>query len=52
MWIIYNHFYFCFLPVNGNKIYVKVSLENCAYKIMDKQMTDYFDENLFEMDED
>ena len=30
----------------------KVYLNNCAYKILDKQMIDYFDDNLFELDED
>ena len=31
-----------------NKYYVQVYLDNCAYKIVNKQMTDYLDENLFE----
>ena len=30
------------------KYYLPVYLENCAYKIVNKQMTDYFDEKLFE----
>ena len=31
-----------------NKYYLQVYLNNCAYKIVNKQMTDYLDENLFE----
>ena len=31
-----------------NKYYLLVFLDNCAYKIVSKQMTDYLDENLFE----
>ena len=34
--------------VYKNKYYGKVYLDNCAYKITNKQMTDYLDENLFE----
>ena len=30
-----------------NKYYLQVYLDNCAYKIANKQMTDYLDENLF-----
>ena len=30
------------------KYYLQVHLENCAYKIANKQMTDYLDYNLFE----
>ena len=30
------------------KYYLQVYLENCAYKIVNKQMTDYLNENLFE----
>ena len=36
------------LLVYENKYYLKVYLENCAYKIINKQMTNYLDENLFE----
>ena len=36
------------LLVNENKYYLQVYLDNCAYKIVKKQMTDYLDENLFE----
>ena len=31
-----------------NKYYLQVHLDNRAYKIANKQMTDYLDENLFE----
>ena len=30
------------------KYYVQVYLDRCAYKIVNKQITDYLDENLFE----
>ena len=33
------------------KYYLKVQLDNCAYKIVDKQMIDYPDDNLFETDD-
>ena len=31
--------------------YLRVFLDNCAYEIANKQMTDYLDDNLFETDE-
>ena len=31
-----------------NKYYIQVHLDNFAYKIVNKQMTAYLDENLFE----
>ena len=37
-----------FLLVYENKYYLQVYLDNCAYKIANKQMTDYLDDNLFE----
>ena len=40
-------FFYSFL-VYDNKYYLQVYLDNCAYKIVNKQMTDYFDENIFE----
>ena len=40
------------LLVYENKYYPQVYLGNCAYKIVDKQMTDHLDDNLFETDED
>ena len=30
------------------KYYSQVHLDNCAYKVANKQLTDYLDENLFE----
>ena len=36
------------LLVYDEKYYLQVLLDNCAYKIVNKQMTDYLDENLFE----
>ena len=36
------------LLVYQNKCYLQVYLDNCAYKIANKKMADYFDENLFE----
>ena len=37
-----------FLLVLENKYYLQVYLDNCAHKIVNKQMTDYLDENAFE----
>ena len=37
------------LFVHENKYYLQVYLDNCAYKIANKQMTDYLDENCFEV---
>ena len=36
------------LFVYKNKYYLQVYLDNCAYKIANKQMTGYLDDNLFE----
>ena len=36
------------LLVYNKKYYLQVCLENCAYKTVNKQMTDYLDGNLFE----
>ena len=36
------------LLVYENKYYLQVYLDNCDYKIVNKQMTDYLDKNLFE----
>ena len=36
------------LLVYEDKYYLQVYLVNCTYKIANKQMTDYLDENLFE----
>ena len=37
-----------FLLVYNKKYYLQVYLDNCSYKIVNKQTTDYLDENLFE----
>ena len=37
-----------FLLVYNKKYYLQVYLDNCSYKIVNKQATDYLDENLFE----
>ena len=37
-----------FLLVYNRKYYLQVYLDNCAYKIVNKNMTDYLDENLFQ----
>ena len=39
------------LLVYDNQLYQEIHLDNCAYKIVDKQMTDYPDYNLFQTDE-
>ena len=36
------------LLVYNEKYYLQVFLNNCAYKFVNKQMTDYVDENVFE----
>ena len=36
------------LIVYENKYYLQVYLDHCAYKIFNKQITDYLDGNLFE----
>ena len=36
------------LLVYENKYYAQEYLDNCAYKIIYKIMTDYLDENIFE----
>ena len=40
-----------FLLVYEKKCYPQVYLDICAYEIVDKQMIDYLDENLFKTDE-
>ena len=37
-----------FLLVYQSKYYLQVYLDNCAYRIIDKEMINYLDENLFE----
>ena len=36
------------LLVYENKYYLEIYLDNCAYKIANKQMSDHLDDNLFE----
>ena len=36
------------LLVYNEKYYLQVFLDNCIYKIVNKQMADYLDENVFE----
>ena len=36
------------LLIYDKKCYLQVYLDNCAYKTVNKQMTDYLDENIFE----
>ena len=38
------------LLVYKKKYYLQVHLDNSAYKVTDKRMIDYFDDNLFEID--
>ena len=38
------------LLVYENKYYLEVYLNNCAYRIANKEMTDYLDGNLFKTD--
>ena len=40
------------LLVYKNKYYLQVYLNNCAYKIVDRQMINYLGENTFKTDED
>ena len=37
------------IPVYKNKYYLQIYLDNCSYKITSKQITDYLDDNLFEV---
>ena len=37
-----------YLLVYGNKYFLQVYLDNCAYRIDRLQMTDYLDDNIFE----
>ena len=41
-----------FLRVYDKTYYAQIILESCAYKIANKQVIDYLDDNLFEADED
>ena len=46
MWIFYSHFLDSLL-VYKNKCYLPVYLDNCFYKLANKQMTGFLDENVF-----
>ena len=37
-----------YLLVYESKYYMQTYLDNCAYKIVNKQITNYLDENVFE----
>ena len=37
--------------VYENKYYLLVYLDNCAYKIVEKQMLDYLDDHFFDSDQ-
>ena len=41
-----------FLLVYENKFCLQVCFNNCAYNIVNSQMMDYLDDNLFESDKD
>ena len=38
------------LLVYENKYYLQVYLDSCTYKIVNTEMTDYLDDNIFETD--
>ena len=40
-----------FLLVYENKYYLSVNLGKCAYKVVNMQMNNYLDENIFECDQ-
>ena len=40
-----------FLLVYENKCYLQVYLDNCAHKVVNTEMVDYLDDNLFETDQ-
>ena len=46
-----KYFYWLFLSL-WKKYNLQVYLDNCAYKIADKQMINYFDDNLLDTNED
>ena len=39
------------LLVYDSKCYSQLYLDNCAYKVLENQIIDYLDDNLFEADE-
>ena len=38
------------LIICQNKFYLQVYVDNCAYKIINTEMVDYLDDNLFKTD--
>ena len=44
--------FFDSLLVYDNKFHLQVYLQNCAYKIVHKQMTDCLDDNILETEQD
>ena len=40
-----------FIVIYKSKYYLQVYLDNCTYKIVDKQMIDYLDDSLLKADE-
>ena len=51
MRIFYFYFYRFYTCVQ-KKYYLQIYLDNCAYKVIDKQIIDYLDDNHFKTDED
>ena len=49
--MFYSQFYWFFI-LYENRYYLQVYLDNCNYKIVDKQMIDYLGGKTFETDED
>ena len=40
-----------FLLLHKNKYYLQMHLDNCAGKIVDQEMLDYLEDNIFKTDE-
>ena len=45
----FTNIFIDFLRVYDNTYYAQIILESCAYKIANKQVIDYLDDNLFEL---
>ena len=50
IWIFYNHFCLIFTSLEKQILPASI-LDNCAYKIVGKQILDYLDDHLFDFDE-
>ena len=50
--LLQSFLYIITLLVYYYNYYLQVHLQNCAEKIIDKQMTDYLDKNFFQNDKD